>query len=157
MASSSKIVYTTATLADELGAPDAKALRVFLRSKASGIMPVGKGARYSLEFGARDLAGLKKRYAEWGAAQAERKAEAAQAATPAAPAAEAAPAASARPAPKASRKKAAKVDLAAIVEAELAESGADEIGQRAADEELDMDGEPSEADMELIEDELDEL
>lgn len=142
MASSSKIVYTTATLADELGAPDAKALRVFLRSKASGIMPVGKGARYSLEFGARDLAGLKKRYAEWGAAQAERRAEAAQAATPAA--------ASARPAPKASRKKATKVDLAAIVEAELAESGTDEIGQRAEDE-------PSETDLELIEDELDEL
>jgi hypothetical protein len=148
---STKITYTTATLAEEIGAESAKALRVFLRSKASGITPVGKGARYSLEFGARDLAGLKKRYAEWGAAQAERKAEAAQAATQAAPASsEAAPAA--KPQPKASRsRKAAKVDLNKIVEAELAESGADSIG------ELADESEPSEDDLELIEDELDDL
>ena len=147
-----KITYTTATLAEEIGAESAKALRVFLRSKASGITPVGKGARYSLEFGARDLAGLKKRYAEWGAAQAERKAEAAEAATQAAPASsEAAPAA--KPQPKASRRsrKAAKVDLNKIVEAELAETGADSIG------ELADEGEPSETDLELIEDDLDDL
>lgn len=150
MATSTKITYTTATLAAELGAESAKALRVFLRSSASGITPVGKGARYSLEFGARDLAGLKKKFEGWSSAQAARKAEAAEAATQAAPVEkETAPAA--KPQPKASRaKKATKVNLAEIVEAELAETGADMIGEGA-------DEEPSADELELIEDELDEL
>lgn len=84
-----KVSYTAATLAAELEVAP-KALRVFLRTPDSGIAPVGKGGRYSLEMTATQLTKFKKNFAAWTeareAARAARQAEvdaAALAATPA--------------------------------------------------------------------------
>ena len=80
-----KISFTAATLAAELSTDDAqvtpKQLRVFLRTPESGIAPVGKGGRYSLEMTAAQLRGFKKNFGTWKDAQdAARAARAAQAA-----------------------------------------------------------------------------
>lgn len=40
-------------------------LRKFLRSDASGIAPVGKGSRYALPSGKRDMNSLGKRFTSW--------------------------------------------------------------------------------------------
>lgn len=84
-----KVSYTAATLAAELEVAP-KALRVFLRTEESGIAPVGKGGRYSIEMTATQLTKFKKNFAAWTeareAARAARQAEidaAALAATPA--------------------------------------------------------------------------
>jgi hypothetical protein len=74
MAKTAKISYTSATLAAELGT-SAKALRVFLRSEASGVESVGKGGRYALEFTPGQLAKLAKAHANWSIAQESRRAQ----------------------------------------------------------------------------------
>jgi hypothetical protein len=61
-----KVSYTAKTLADELEVAP-KALRVFLRTEQSGIAPVGKGGRYSIEMTATQLAKFKKNFAAWTA------------------------------------------------------------------------------------------
>lgn len=63
-----KVSYTAATLAVELEVAP-KALRVFLRTEESGIAPVGKGGRYSIEMTATQLAKFKKNFAAWTAAK----------------------------------------------------------------------------------------
>lgn len=63
-----KVSYTAKTLADELEVAP-KALRVFLRTEESGIAPVGKGGRYSIEMTATQLAKFKKNFAAWTAAK----------------------------------------------------------------------------------------
>lgn len=141
---STKITYTTATLAEELGAESAKALRIFLRSSASGVTPVGKGSRYSLEFGKADINKLKKAFDGWSSAQAERKA------AKLAEASEADAEPTQAPAKPRRSRKAQPVDLAAIVDTELAESGAEEIGELADDE-------PSADELAELADELDEI
>lgn len=65
-----KVSYTAATLAVELEVAP-KALRVFLRTEESGIAPVGKGGRYSIEMTATQLAKFKKNFAAWSAAKEE--------------------------------------------------------------------------------------
>lgn len=74
MAKSTKTAFTAATLATELGT-DPRTARKFFRSAESGIEPVGKGARYSLEFTATQLNGLKKKFTAWTEAAAAKKAE----------------------------------------------------------------------------------
>lgn len=51
-----------------------RTLRKFLRSDASGIESVGKGARYTLPTAKREVNSLKKKFDAWTEAQAERKA-----------------------------------------------------------------------------------
>lgn len=46
-----------------------RTLRKFLRSDASGIESVGKGARYSLPSSKREVASLRKRFDAWDAAR----------------------------------------------------------------------------------------
>lgn len=65
-----KVSYTAATLAAELEVAP-KALRVFLRTEESGIAPVGKGGRYSIEMTATQLAKFKRNFAAWSAAKEE--------------------------------------------------------------------------------------
>jgi hypothetical protein len=55
---------TTAQLATELDTTP-RELRKFLRSDASGIDSVGKGSRYALPGGKREIASLKKRFVAW--------------------------------------------------------------------------------------------
>lgn len=69
-----KVTYTAATLAAELEVAP-KALRVFLRTPESGIAPVGKGGRYSIEMTATQLAKFKKNFAAYTAAQEKARAE----------------------------------------------------------------------------------
>lgn len=66
-------MMTTNEVAAEFGT-DAKTLRKFLRSDASGVEKVGKGARYSLPSSKRDLTALRKRYAKWDEARTADKA-----------------------------------------------------------------------------------
>lgn len=66
-AKTTKTVFTATALAAECET-DPRTLRKFLRSSASGIDPVGKGARYNLEFTATQLGKIKKNFAEWTAA-----------------------------------------------------------------------------------------
>lgn len=76
-----KVSYTTATLAPEVGAPNTKELRKFLRSDLSGVESVGKGGRYTLEFTATQLNSLRKKYTKWNeekAAKIEQDAVAAE-------------------------------------------------------------------------------
>jgi hypothetical protein len=61
-------MMTTTEVAAEFGT-DPKTLRKFLRSDASGIEKVGKGARYSLPSSKRELTALRKRYAKWDEAR----------------------------------------------------------------------------------------
>lgn len=72
---------TPATLATEFGT-DARTVRKFLRSDASGVEAVGKGARYSLPTAKREVAALKKRFIGWDEA---RKAPQVEADAPEAP------------------------------------------------------------------------
>lgn len=74
MAKSTKTAFTAATLATELGT-DPRTARKFFRSPESGIEPVGKGARYSLEFTATQVNTLKKKFNAWTEAAAAKKAE----------------------------------------------------------------------------------
>lgn len=67
---------TTAALAAELGTTP-RELRKFLRSKDSGITPVGKGARYALPGTKPAIASFKKKFAKWDAAREKAKAQAA--------------------------------------------------------------------------------
>jgi hypothetical protein len=60
-----KVSYTTASLTTEIGAPNAKELRKFLRSDLSGIESVGKGGRYNIELTATQLTKLKKNWSSW--------------------------------------------------------------------------------------------
>lgn len=69
-----KVSYTAATLAAELEVAP-KALRVFLRTEESGIAPVGKGGRYSIEMTATQLTKFKKNFTAWTAAKEAAKAE----------------------------------------------------------------------------------
>lgn len=75
MAKVAKQSFTSASLAEAVGAPSPKALRVFLRSEASGVESVGKGGRYALEFTPTQLAKLTKAYEGWTAATAAKRAE----------------------------------------------------------------------------------
>lgn len=61
---------TTATLAADFDT-DPRTLRKFLRSDASGIDAVGKGARYSLPSTKREVSALRKKFTAWTAAQDE--------------------------------------------------------------------------------------
>lgn len=60
---------TTTTLAAEFETTP-RELRKFLRSDASGIEAVGKGARYSLPTSKREVAALNKRFTAWAEAKA---------------------------------------------------------------------------------------
>jgi len=74
-------ILTTADLATALDTTP-RTLRKFLRSDASGIEGVGKGARYTIE--AKQVRSLRSRFAKWDAeVQAKRAAAADAAATPA--------------------------------------------------------------------------
>lgn len=73
-AKTAKTVFTATALAGECET-DPRTLRKFLRSPASGIDPVGKGARYNLEFTPTQLAKIKKNFAEWTAAGTAAKAQ----------------------------------------------------------------------------------
>ena len=55
-----------------------RTLRKFLRAdaKAQGIATPGKGSRYSLPTGKREVQALRKRFDAWGAAQAKTEPEA---------------------------------------------------------------------------------
>lgn len=57
-------MMTTAQLAAELDTTP-RTLRKFLRSDASGIEGVGKGARYSLPSSKREVASLRKKFDAW--------------------------------------------------------------------------------------------
>lgn len=59
---------TTAALAEALST-DTRTLRKFLRSAASGIEGVGKGARYDLPGDKRSIAALGKRFTKWDEAR----------------------------------------------------------------------------------------
>lgn len=74
MAKSTKTTFTAAALATELGT-DARTARKFFRSPESGIAPVGKGARYTLEFTPTQVKGLRTKFEAWTAAATARKAE----------------------------------------------------------------------------------
>ena len=65
-------VLTTAEVATELGT-DGRTLRRFLRSITPKENQPGKGSRWSIEKTA--MRGLKKQFATWTAAQAEKAAE----------------------------------------------------------------------------------
>lgn len=67
-------MMTTTELAAEFGT-DSRTLRKFLRSDASGIESVGKGARYSLPSSKREIASLAKRYAKWDEARTAAKSD----------------------------------------------------------------------------------
>ncbi len=60
---------TPATLATAFDS-DARTIRKFLRSPASGIDSVGKGSRYSLPGSKREVNALKKRFDAWSEARA---------------------------------------------------------------------------------------
>lgn len=60
---------TTATLAEALETTP-RELRKFLRSDASGIESVGKGARYALPGSKREVTALAKKFAAWTEAKA---------------------------------------------------------------------------------------
>lgn len=57
-------MITTTELASEFSTTP-RELRKFLRSPESGIEPVGKGARYALPSGKRDMTALRKRFTAW--------------------------------------------------------------------------------------------
>ena len=123
-----KISYTTTTLAAEIDTTP-KELRKFLRSDLSGIEKVGKGGRYNIELTATQLTKTKKNFAKWVSdAEAKRAANAA--------ALEAA--------------KAEKVEVTegdgAVTENDIAE----------LDEEFEI-SDPTEADLELVDDADDDL
>lgn len=59
---------TTAQVAEEFDTT-ARELRKFLRSEASGIESVGKGARYTLPGNKRELTKLRKQFDEWTASK----------------------------------------------------------------------------------------
>ena len=59
---------TPNTLATEWGT-DARTVRKFLRSDASGIESVGKGARYALPTAKREVSALAKRFTAWNEAR----------------------------------------------------------------------------------------
>lgn len=65
-------MMTTAQIATEF-ATTPRELRKFLRSDASGIAPVGKGARYALPSSKREVAALGKRFAAWTEAKSTDK------------------------------------------------------------------------------------
>lgn len=75
MAKTTKTAFTAATLATELGT-DPRTARKFFRSPDSGIAPVGKGARYTLEFTPTQVGALKKKFNAWTDAAAAKKATA---------------------------------------------------------------------------------
>jgi hypothetical protein len=78
MPKATKIAYTAKSLAEEFDTTP-KELRKFFRSAESGIEPVGKGSRYTLEFTPTQAAALKKKYTAWSdAAAANRAARAAE-------------------------------------------------------------------------------
>lgn len=52
-----------------------RTLRKFLRSDASGIASVGKGSRYAIPSGKRELNSLAKRFTAWNDAIAAKNAE----------------------------------------------------------------------------------
>lgn len=58
------MAHTTATLATEFETTP-RELRKFLRSDASGVEGVGKGARYALPGGKREVAAMRKRFDAW--------------------------------------------------------------------------------------------
>lgn len=61
-------MQNTTTLATEFGT-DPRTLRKFLRSDASGIESVGKGARYALPSAKREVAAMRKRFDAWDEAR----------------------------------------------------------------------------------------
>lgn len=71
--------YTSAALAEKImGASDKRAtreLRKFLRDITPKADQPGKGGRWSLEYNAKELNALKKRFATWTAEQEQAKAE----------------------------------------------------------------------------------
>lgn len=67
-------MMTTTELATEFSTTP-RTLRKFLRSDASGIESVGKGSRYSLPSGKREINSLKKRFTAWNDAIAAKNAE----------------------------------------------------------------------------------
>lgn len=62
------MTMTTAALATEFDTTP-RTLRKFLRSADSGIESVGKGSRYALPSGKRDITALKKRFTAWDEAR----------------------------------------------------------------------------------------
>ena len=66
---------TTAQVAEEFETT-ARELRKFLRSEASGIDGVGKGARYALPGNKRELTKLRKQFDEWTASKTKPEPEA---------------------------------------------------------------------------------
>lgn len=116
-----KVSYTTATLAPEVGAPNTKELRKFLRSDLSGVESVGKGGRYTLEFTATQLNSLRKKYTKWNeekAAKIEQDAVAAE---------------------KAALKKADETPAGAVTEADLEEFDAEYAPTDADLEEIELE------------------
>lgn len=116
-----KVSYTTATLAPEVGAPNTKELRKFLRSDLSGVESVGKGGRYTLEFTATQLNSLRKKYTKWNeekAAKIEQDAVAAE---------------------KAALKKADETPAGAVTEADLDEFDAEYAPTDADLEEIELE------------------
>lgn len=116
-----KVSYTTATLAPEVGAPNTKELRKFLRSDLSGVESVGKGGRYTLEFTATQLNSLRKKYTKWNeekAAKIEQDAVAAE---------------------KAALKKADETPAGAVTEADLEEFDTEYAPTDADLEEIELE------------------
>lgn len=62
------MTISTAQLATELDTTP-RELRKFLRSDSSGVEKVGKGARYALPGGKREIASLRKKFASWDEAR----------------------------------------------------------------------------------------
>jgi hypothetical protein len=65
---------TTTTLATEFDTTP-RELRKFLRSKDSGVESVGKGSRYALPSGKREVAAMRKRFDAWTEAKQAEQAE----------------------------------------------------------------------------------
>lgn len=61
-------MMTTTELATDFDTTT-RTLRKFLRSSESGIESVGKGSRYALPSGKRDIASLRKRFSAWDEAR----------------------------------------------------------------------------------------
>lgn len=59
---------TTTEIASQFGC-DTRTLRKFLRSDASGIEKVGKGARYALPSSKRDISSLRRKFDNWAEAR----------------------------------------------------------------------------------------
>ncbi len=59
-----KTAFTAASLAEEFGTTG-RELRKFLRTAESGIAPVGKGGRYSLELTPTAVKSLRKKFSAW--------------------------------------------------------------------------------------------